>query len=103
MPGPPGCGAPLCPRYRDPAERQARLDYVKTLLKVLEPLEDSDAVDAAIAPTEKTKPEFWAEYSKQHFWAGRDTNLGLKLRGDLMKCGFRHAVHTLERELAAGN
>ncbi|HUR38405.1 MAG TPA: hypothetical protein VM222_02875 [Planctomycetota bacterium] len=88
---------------KDPAERRARLDWIISFLKPLESLEDSDALDAAIAPTEQSKPEFWAQYAKQHFWAGRDTNLSLKTRGDLMKCGFRTGIHAMENDLGSGS
>lgn len=80
---------------KDPADRQARLEWVAGLLKEIEPLPDSDEIHAHLARFEKTRRDFWVEYDKQHFWAGRDTNLGLERRGELMKCGFRHAVHEL--------
>ncbi|MBV8881624.1 MAG: hypothetical protein JO332_16830 [Planctomycetaceae bacterium] len=85
---------------RDPEQRRARLDWFRTFSRTLAALEDSDAIDARIAPLEKDRPEFWREYSKQHFWAGRDTNLSLQVRGELMKCGFTHAVHELELDLS---
>jgi len=85
---------------QDPEQRRERLAWFTSVQKTLEPLEDSDEVDARLASFQKTHPEFWKEYAKQHFWAGRDTNLGLQVRGELMKCGFRHAVSTLEKELA---
>jgi len=85
----------------DPEQRRARLEWFRLTLKTLEPLEDSDEVDATLSRLEKERPDFWRAYSAQHFWAGRDTNLPLKLRGELMKCGFRHAVHQLGRELGA--
>lgn len=83
----------------DAAQRRLRLDWFKTFLKTLEPLEDSDEVDAKIQAIQKARPEFWKQYSPQHFWAGRDTNLGPERRGQLMKCGFKHAVTQLEAEL----
>lgn len=83
-------------------QRRARLQWVKTLLTAIQPMEDSDEIDAKIQKVQKEQPEFFKVYSKHHFWAGRDTNnLPLELRGELMKCGFRHGVHQLERELGA--
>src|SRR6185295_10211442 len=83
----------------DPEQRRARLQWVKTLLAAIQPMEDSDEIDAKIQKVQKEQPDFWKEYSTHHFWAGRDTNnLPLELRGELMKCGFRHGVHQLERE-----
>lgn len=82
------------------AEQRGRLDWFQGVLKELEPLQDSDEVHDRLSRFQKSRPEFWVEYEKHHFWAGRDTNLGLERRGELMKCGFRHAVHLLELELA---
>ena len=82
-----------------PAERKGRLEWFKGVLKDLEPLPDSDAVHDRLSQFEKSRPEFWVPYEKYHFWAGRDTNLGLQQRGRLMVCGFRHAVRDLDLEL----
>lgn len=84
---------------KDPEQRHQRLAWFKTFLKELEPLGDSDALDAKIQSIRKERPEFWKQYSTQHFWAGRDTNLSLDRRGELMKCGFRHGVTQLDAEL----
>src|SRR5262249_55829411 len=81
---------------RDPAERLGRLHWFEDVLKKIEPMPTSDEIHAYLATFEKDHPEFWIEYDKQHFWAGRDTNLGLQFRGELMKGGFRHAVTELE-------
>lgn len=83
----------------DPGERRGRLEWFKGVLQDLEPLADSDAIHERLSRHEKTRAEFWKEYDQQHFWAGRDTVLGLERRGELMKCGFRHAVYLLGREL----
>lgn len=83
---------------KDPKVRQARIEWVTGLLKAVEPLPDSDEVHAEVARHQRKNPEFWAEYEKQHFWAGRDTNLGLERRAELMKSGFRHALTVLGRE-----
>ena len=85
---------------RTAAEQRKRLDWFKGVLKQLEPLKDSDQVHDRLAQFEESRPEFWVLYEKHHFWAGRDTNLGLVRRGELMKCGFRHGVHEMELELA---
>jgi hypothetical protein len=79
-----------------PVEQGARLEWVRSVLKKIEPLKTSDEVDAYLVGLEPQQPKFVGEYDKQHFWAGRDTNLGVERRGELMKCGFRHAVHELE-------
>jgi len=86
---------------QDPAQRAARLSWFKAFLKELQPLEDSDQIDAKIQSVEKQHPEFLNQYTKQHFWAGRDTLLPDDVRGQLMKCGFGHAVTILEAELRA--
>ena len=81
---------------KTPEERKKRLEWFKGVVKELEPLTDSDQVHDRLSKYEKSHPEFWAEYDKQHFWAGRDTNLGLERRAQLMKCGFRHGIHVAE-------
>lgn len=78
------------------ADRLARIDWFKGVLKELELLPDSDAIHDRLSRFEKSRPDFWKEYEKHHFWSGRDTILGLEERGRLMICGFRHAVHQLE-------
>jgi hypothetical protein len=85
---------------RTPEEKRGRLEWFRGVLKEIEPLEDSDQIHDRLARFEKSRPEFWVQYDKQHFWAGRDTNLGLERRGRLMKCGFRHGIHAIELELA---
>lgn len=82
-----------------PAERKGRLDWFKGVLKAVEPMKSSDEIHAHLAQFETSRPEFWTPYEKHHFWAARDTNLSPVRWGDLMKCGFRHAVHVLESEL----
>jgi hypothetical protein len=85
---------------RAPEEVRGRLEWFKGVMKELAPLEDSDQVHDRLSRFQKSRPEFWVVYEKHHFWAGRDTNLGLERRGELMKCGFRHAVHELDLESA---
>jgi len=85
---------------RTPAEQRGRLEWFMGIFKEIEPLEDSDQIHDRLARFEKSRPEFWVQYEKQHFWAGRDTNLGLERRGLLMKCGFRHGIRVSELELA---
>jgi hypothetical protein len=84
---------------KDGAERRARVEWFKGVLKELETLPDSDAVHDRLSRFEKTRPDFWREYEKHHFWAGRDTNLGLERRGRLMVCGFRHGLRQAELDL----
>lgn len=84
---------------KDPAERRSRVEWFRGVLKDLETLPDSDAVHDRLSRFEKTRPDFWVEYEKHHFWAGRDTNLGLERRGRLMVCGFRHGVRQAELDL----
>lgn len=85
---------------RTPEERRGRLEWFKGILKEIEPLEDSDQIHERLLRFEKSRPEFWVQYDTQHFWAGRDTNLGLERRGQLMKCGFRHGIRQIEIESA---
>ena len=75
------------------------MNWFKEVLKELEPLPDSDAVHDRLSVYEKTRPDFWKEYEKHHFWAGRDTNLGIPERGRLMVCGFRHGLRDMELRL----
>lgn len=85
---------------RTSEERRGRLEWFRGVLKELEPLEDSDQIHDRLARFEKSRTDFWTPYNTQHFWAGRDTNLGLEQRGRLMKCGFRHGIRLIELELA---
>ena len=84
------------PPPREPAPELERGERGRT---ELEPLPDSDAIHDRLARVEKSHPEFWKHYDTFHFWAGRDTLLGLERRGRLMLGGFHHAVYELELEI----
>src|SRR5262245_15920 len=84
---------------RDRVEQQQRLEWFKGVFKELEPLADSDAIHDRLSRFEATRPDFWTQYDRQHFWAGRDTSLGLEERGRLMVCGFRHAIRDLQMRI----